>query len=538
MNRLCFTMSLVLALALSASAGAADPRIGKFVKYDTGDFVIVTSRSSSQAREIMQKLVKFRVTLEKMLGRRAAKSGIGTHIIITSNSDWDKYLQPRERVAGFFQRSRFDNYMALDGDAGDYAIYVMFHEYTHYYLASQFAGEYPPWFNEGLAELMAYAKFGSDNRVVLQIPMFRVQEARDSNWIPFDKLIKIDHRSPEYQSHNLAKEFYAQAWLTVHYGMIEDRAFGRQFMNYLAQLNTLVPQEEAARQAFGDDLGAIDAKLRAYSRNTRMPSGGMDLGPIPEITLPKPQPLSEADGYAALIDVMLATRHDPDRIRPLVDALKKREPGAARSWILAARLAEFENDSPAFDTAVDQAGKLFAADDSVGRRDLAAVLLTSADDMSPMNDRTSEDTKRDLKRALKWFAEGVERDSADPKALWGLGTVLTRLDFDLDLAETALIAAYERVPASSSIAVSLAHLKGRQQKPEEMIRYLKDTLRIAGDLRTRRWATETLEQTQRFVEEQKQVDEENRQRQEKYEKELAEYEKKYGKQKKKKAGAQ
>jgi hypothetical protein len=504
-------------------ADAADPRIGKFTKYDTGDFVIVTSRSSDQARQIMQKLVKFRVTLEKFLGRRAARSGIGTHIVIVSAGDWDKYVRPGENVAGFFQRGKFDNFMAMNGDVGDYAVYVMFHEYTHYYLASQFAGEYPPWFNEGLAELMAYAKFTPDNRVALQIPMERVYEARDSDWIPFERLIKVDYRSPEYQSHQLAQAFYAQAWLTVHYGMIEDRAFGRQFMDYLAQMNELVPQEEAARNAFGD-LAAVDAKLREYSRKTSLSSGAMDLGEIPEVTLPKGQPMSEADGYAAIIDVMLATNREPAKIRPLVEALQKREPEAARTWTITARLAEQNEDAPGFEAAVDKAGKLLAAGDAVGRRELGMLLLNHPGD----------DARGDARRALKWLAEGVQIDADDPKSLWGLGTALTRLDSQLDLAETELTSAYEKVPASAAISMSLANLKNQQDRHEEMVRYLQDTIRIAGDLDTRRWATETLANVQQYVEEKRRVDEENRKQREAYEKQMADYEKKYGKPKKKK----
>ena len=59
---------LLIAASCIGDLGAAEPRIGKFVKYDTGDFVIVTSRSSSQAREIMENLAKFRLSLEKVLG--------------------------------------------------------------------------------------------------------------------------------------------------------------------------------------------------------------------------------------------------------------------------------------------------------------------------------------------------------------------------------------------------------------------------------------------------------------------------------------
>jgi tetratricopeptide (TPR) repeat protein len=518
----------------NVTASAAEPRIGKFVRYDTGDFVIVTSRSASQARELMQKLVKFRLALEKVLGRRAARSGIGTKILIVSNGDWEKYLQPRERTAGFFQRSQFDNYMVMDGDMGELAIYIMFHEYTHFYLSSQFAGEYPPWFNEGLAEVMAYARIGKDNRVVLMIPGFRAIEARDSDWIPFERLIKVDYRSPEYQQHKLAESFYAQAWLTVHYGMLEDREFGGAMFDYLRHLNTLVPHDEAVRKSFGEDLTAVDAKLRAYSRSNRKNSGALDLGVVPEITLPQGQPLTDADALAALIDVMLATRRDPGRTRVLVESLKRREPGAARSHILAARLAELEDESPAFEAAVEQAGKLIKPDDQVGRRELATVLLSSANDFSRMNTRSTEDTDRDLRRALKWFSEAVERNYEDPKALWGMGSTLTRLNLDLDLADTALQAAYERVPASAAIALSLANLKSRQEKPEDAVRYLKDAIRYADDLRLRRWATDTLERTQAYISERNRVDEENRKQREAYEKQLADYERKYGKPKKKK----
>jgi hypothetical protein len=48
-----FACLVAIALYCAADATAAEPRIGRFTKYDTGDFVIITSRSSAQAREIM-----------------------------------------------------------------------------------------------------------------------------------------------------------------------------------------------------------------------------------------------------------------------------------------------------------------------------------------------------------------------------------------------------------------------------------------------------------------------------------------------------
>lgn len=533
MKQLFRALTVTLLAAAPGASLAAEPRIGKFVQYDTGEFVVVTSRSAAQSRRIMTDLVKFRLTLERVLGKRATPNAFPTTIVITSASDWTKWLQPGRDVAGFFQSSRFSNFMALNGDASTQeALHVMFHEYTHYYLASQFAGEYPPWFNEGLAELMGWARFDK-GMALLQVPMYQVYEARDGDWIPFERLIKVDHSDPEYQSHKLAPSFYAQSWLTVNYGLIENRIFGAQIFRYLQKLNTLVPEDEAARSAFGD-LAAADKLLRDYSHYSSIAGGGINLGDVPEVQLPTGKPLTEFDAMSIFADLMLETRISPERIRPLVQTLERRDPNTARAAILAARLAEATDESPAFDAAVARAEAALAPTDWQQRRELASVLLTSGLDSSPMSSRKSEDMDNDVKRAMKWFAEAIAHNNQDVEALWGFGTAATRLDKNLDLAEQALLAAYQRAPSSAEIAMSLANVKARQEKPEDMVPFLEDTVRYATDLHTRRWATDTLKQTREFIAERDKLEAENRKQQEAYEKMRDDYEKKYGKPKKKK----
>jgi tetratricopeptide (TPR) repeat protein len=515
-------------------ATAAEPRIGKYVEYDAGDFTIVTSRGAAQSQRFMNDLAKFRVTLEKTLRRRATRSVAPTTIVITNRADWEKYLMPRQNVAGFFQQGNFVNYMALNGEAPhEEAVHIVLHEYTHFYLATQFAGEYPPWFNEGLAELMGFAMFKDDGTAVMQIPMYRVEDARRGDWIPFERLIKVSMNDPEYQSHKLSDNFYAQAWLTVHYGFVENRQFGTQITTYLNELNTLHPHEQAARTAFGESLDAVDKQLRAYSRNNRMSSGAIAIGEVPPFALPKGKPVEPVDALAIFADVMLESRVYPGRVRPLVEAMAKREPQAARSAIFAARLALLDQDDKAFDAAVDQAEALLAPTDWLQRRELASVLLTSAQDFSPMSNRTSAQTERDLKRAMKWFGEAVANNPDDVEALWGFGTAATRLRKNLDLAEKALVAANLRAPGSAQIALSLANVMGQQEKPDEMIPYLKDTIRYSDNLETRQWAVEALEQAQKYVADRDRHLAEDKKQREDYEKTLAEYEKKYGKRKRK-----
>lgn len=428
-------LCVVAAALLGVSAAlAGEPRVGKYTRYDAGEYIIITSRSVAQAKRFTEDLVKFRVTLERLLGRRATANSFPTTIVITSNTDWHSWVEPRQDVAGFFQRAPFSNYMALNGDATlSDALHVMFHEYTHYYLSSQFSGEYPPWFNEGLAEVMGWAKFDK-GMAILRIPMVQVYEAREGDWIPFERLIKVDQSDPEYQSHRLAPTFYAQAWLTVQYGLIEQPDFGKQMFQYLNAMNKLVPQEQAARQAFGTDLTVPDKKLREYSRTDERHSGGINLGEVPAVQFAEGKALSDFDAMALIADVMLETRRAPDQIRPLVQSLERRDPNKARAAILAARVAQRADDNAAFDAAVARAEAAMAPGDWEQRRELASVLLQSGLESGVMSTRKSEDTDADVKHAMKWFGEAIAHNNQDVEALWGFGTAAARLDTNLDLA--------------------------------------------------------------------------------------------------------
>lgn len=534
MKLLGWWAALAAMLIVSVASGA-EPRIGKLVEYDLGEYTIYTTRSASQAQRFATALGKFRVALEKLPGKRATEMRIPTNIVILSKSEWQKYLQPRQEIAGWFQPGRFSNVIVMDGDAeGPDTLHLVFHEYTHYYLSSQFAGEYPPWFNEGLAEVMGYSNFKKDTAILL-IPTHQLREARDGDWIPFERMIRVDHNSPEYQSHKLADSFYAQSWLTVHYGLLENRDFGRKMFEYLNQLNRLVPQETASKATFGD-LAAIDQQLRAYSRRSDLHSGGLTLGEVPEVVLPQGKPVAELDALALIADLMIEMRLTPDRIRPVVESLSRREPQSARAAILAARLALHDDDEKAFDAAAARAEPLLQAGDWQSRRELASVMLDSALRFRPDSTRTTEETEKDLTRAMRWFGEAITHNNQDLEGLWGYGTAAVRLDKDLDIAEQALLRAYQLAPASADVAMSLVNLKGRQQKPEEMIPYLKDTIRYSHTRSVSKWAAETLIETEKYLAEREREEAEYRKQREEYEKMRAEYDKKYGKKKKKTGG--
>ena len=314
-------------------APAAEPRVGKYVKYDGGDYVIVTSRGAAQARRFMEDLVKFRLTLEVALGQSAAENTTPTTIVIAGKSDWNQWLRPREGLDGYFHSADFSNYMILDGDAPLEEARIDHVPRVHALLPGiAIRRRRSAVVQEGLADLMGSVTFEKGKAIVRILPG-RLQDIRSHDWISFDRLIKVDRNDPEYQSHQLMPSFYAQSWLTVHYGTVENPEFGRQMVTYVNQMNMLVPQEEASKAAFGNDLSVVDKQLRDYSRSHNMHSGTMVLGEVPPMTFAEGKPLDTADTIAILVDAMLQIRLPPERTRPLVSSLESNDPNAARAAI-------------------------------------------------------------------------------------------------------------------------------------------------------------------------------------------------------------
>ena len=160
--------------------------------------------------------------------------------------------------------------MAMNGDAPrDEAVHIILHEYTHFYLATQFSGEYPPWFNEGLAELMGFAMFTDEGKAVMQIPMYQVHEARDGDWIPFDRLIKVEHArsgvSVAQARRQLLRASLADGALRHDR---EPRVRRSRSRTTSTSSTRCIRSEEAARTAFGETLPPSIKQLRDYSRST------------------------------------------------------------------------------------------------------------------------------------------------------------------------------------------------------------------------------------------------------------------------------
>jgi hypothetical protein len=491
---------IALACLLPFAAPAAEIKLAKFTAYDAPNYTIITARPEQRVRKLMTDIAQFERALELALNRKATPTGVPTHIFIASRREWQKFLQPREGIAGWFQPQRFANYLLIDGDSDpDETLRTVFHEYTHYFLRSQFSGEYPPFFNEGLAEVMAMAAF-KNGMVKFDVPVGRVLDVRNGQWIPFDRLIRIDDASPEYVSHKLTPVFYGQAWLVVNYGMLVDREFGKRVLDYLHLLNRLVPLEQAARTSFGEDLGTIDGKLREYSRRSQMFAGQMKVDDAPAIVMGPGRPLSEVEALVAVADIMLVSGGPPDRIRLVIDAADRKAPGSASVEMLKLRQALWTEDSAEFNRLKKALPESLREDDWQTRKAVALALVKRMHEAGPMSNIKGSELDADAVQAMELLDRVLSQQADDVEALWGYGVAAVQVRKQLDVALPRLQQAYAKV-RSAEVAMSVAMAHGTRGELKEMVPYLQDTIRMSTSLEMRQWANETLREVRGVIEE-------------------------------------
>jgi tetratricopeptide (TPR) repeat protein len=491
----------MLACLLPFAAPAAEIKLAKFTAYEAPNYTIITARPEKRVRKLMTDIAQFERALELALGRKATPTGVPTHIFIASRREWQKFLQPREGLVGWFQPQRFANYLVIDGDSDpDSTLQTVFHEYTHYFLRSQFSGEYPPWFNEGLAEVMGQATF-KNGMATFNVPLGRVFDVRDGQWIPFDRLIRIDNASPEYISHKLAPVFYGQAWLTVNYGFLVDRAFGKRMLEYMQLLNRLVPVEDAARTAFGEDLGVVDGQLREYSRRSQMYAGQLKVEDAPAIVMSPGRPLSDVEALIAVADIMLVTNAPPDRIRTVIDAAETKAPGSTSVEILKLRHALWTEDSVEFDRLKKALPEQLPEDDWQTRKALALTLVKRLYEAGPLSNIKGSELDADANQAMELLERVLGQQTDDVEALWAYGVAALRLRKQLDVALPRLQKAYAKVRSNAEVAMSVATAYGMRGELKEMVPYLQDTVRLSTSLEMRQWAHEQLIEVRRVIEE-------------------------------------
>ncbi len=230
----------------------------------SADFEIYSSAGEGDTRRALQYLERVRSFFEQVLGGGVRQKREPVRVIVFgSRKEYDQY-RPNEFAAAYYTQIAGRDYIVL-GSVNDEVFPIAVHEYVH--LVTQNVGmKFPPWLNEGLAEVFSTMKPTGDKVLVGTPVLGRVQALSREKWVPLSVIVAATHDSPYYNEKNKAGSLYDEGWALTH--MLELNAqYSPNFGKFLDEINKGTPSQKAIEGVWGKPLEAVEKDLQAYLRS-------------------------------------------------------------------------------------------------------------------------------------------------------------------------------------------------------------------------------------------------------------------------------
>ncbi len=461
-----------VALACAAATFAAPLKPGALREYVTPGFTLV-SDDEYEARRLLRRVPSFERLLAKFLDCEPRPTGTPTYIYLVRGTVWSRYLQPSHSVIGEFVPARFASYILM-ATGTQRVRQSLLHEYTHYFLHSQFRGFYPLWFDEGLAGLMESTVL-RETYARVDVPSFVAQRP----WIAMPRLLTIDKSSREYLQNPLTGNVHGMSWALVHRGFVDDKKFGASILSYLRAINDLVPIEDAVQSSFGMSVASLDESMRTYLDRGRFYQSRIDFEPVTPAPAGAGRLLGAAEAYEAVARAMLDTGFNPQRLREVIDAAAAAAPGSPSVGVLRARLASRDRDDAALDSLHDAWGP---GADARTARGLGLALFERL--RGPAGDERMPEAKRlDIEaRAFALLERALAADAGDAEPAWAFALLAVHRRERLDVALQRLELAKQRVRDNADLALATALVHQAREDPAAELAALVDAARFSGSI--------------------------------------------------------
>ncbi|HEU4427599.1 MAG TPA: hypothetical protein VFT98_02500, partial [Myxococcota bacterium] len=301
-------LSLVATCAAALAFGACAripmrPR-GDWLRADTPHFEIASGLSARRTRELGARLERFQAVALAFYELPEPRVAVPTRVLLLPRARNFAALRPRREFSGFFQPAAHANFLAIDASADEAGVQIAQHELVHLLQISAERAPAPAWVREGLADLLATARFAGGEAEIGRPPEGHLALARAAP-LPFAAVLGAQDVL-RWERRELAA-FYAQSWALAHYlhlgkGAPPPGALRR----YLAQLEAGRSAEDACRAAFERAPEQLERDVLAHLERRTLPRMRV---PAPAPLEPRRIPLralADADRDALLGDVALA----------------------------------------------------------------------------------------------------------------------------------------------------------------------------------------------------------------------------------------
>lgn len=298
----------LLLASLSLPASALPRERDQWFRVETDHFVFFSNASERSTRRIAANLERFRDVLVQLSSGTDHGSERPIYLyVFDSNLALAPYKPLHNgkpaNVAGYFFSRPEGTYMVMQDDAGEYVERLLYHEYLHHVLGTNY-GRLPLWFNEGMAELYSTFRSNDQTAEIGRAVEDHIRVLREGTMIPLARLFAVDYQSKDYNEGYRQGIFYAQSWALVHYLLLGNPARHEQTIRFFADVAKGAPALEAFRGAYQATEAQMEKELRDYIHRNLFNYTQFQVKPASQIQI-RLEPLPRQETLTRLGDLLL-----------------------------------------------------------------------------------------------------------------------------------------------------------------------------------------------------------------------------------------
>lgn len=437
-----FCVPIIFLFSVTSLAKSSD-----WSTYKSANFELHTDAKKRDAEKLLKNFERFHELIFAVTGVEKKVDRSRLKIIKYAQNNDFRALTGDMNTIGVYYRTESGPKMLAGPSFSLGSDTTLFHEYVHHVMHQQGSYNYPRWYDEGFAELLAATKMTSNNVILGAIPEYRARDLRpigdngSLGKLSVKELITEENsnETPQYR-----QRFYATSWLLMHYIQISPVQNKLPLQQQTAEYNRRVSlgenPESAFRASFKMRTRDMDGELKKYFMLSRFPEIKLKFpqysGPISE------KKLSETEANLLLADIAYRAGANENALEYLseIDANDK---SASAAFALKALIAQTAKDQQ---TTINQQPLIQQAE-SRGQNDSVALTYLAKNYWHRFQNEKSEET---LAKTIELSKKAVALDAGSQEAQMQLARSLSANNQSTD-ALKSFMAAYEINPTSANL---------------------------------------------------------------------------------------
>jgi len=425
----------------------ASPSRAEWRRAESPHFILYGHLQEAELRQRILLLEDFDHLLRTIIAVTEPPSPNKLHVYIVDDGRALRTVHPVPAgIAGFYTATPDGIAAVVDNSAESNANEILFHEYAHHFMMQYRPNAYPAWYVEGFAEYFMTARFTDRHIDIGNYSPGRAYAIVEGHWLPMEQVLNAE---PQRLSGEAMQQFYAQAWLTVHYFYStteRQHALGR----YLVALRGDNPGA-ALQTTTGLDAAGLTQELHHY-----IGSGHIEFRRMirPESETPPPVTVTSlprgADDlmvYAAALDIGMEEAEGREAL-PRIRAAAARHEGDPFAERVLAHAELLYGDPAVADRLLDQ---LLAA----APHDAELLYLKGMRYMVAAEH--GDQWEANTHSARSWFTRAHQADANHYQTLFRYAESLRRdRDYASENNINVLLLAHQLAPQVSAITLNAA----------------------------------------------------------------------------------